>query len=114
MKDGAASDVVGRGVQTELTKVGVTTEMAGPMSRYDGMLNGEVLPPRLTDTGLASGSYQFSFSGASGLTYSVWASTNLLTWTYLGPASEVSHGWFFYQDPSSTNSERCFYQVRYP
>jgi hypothetical protein len=81
---------------------------------YDGMLNGEVLPPRLTDTSLASGNFQFSFNGASGLTYSVWASTDLLTWTHLGSASEISHGWLVFQDLGGTNRERCFYQIRYP
>jgi hypothetical protein len=81
---------------------------------YNGMLNGVVLPPSLTDSAMAGGGLQFWFNGASGLNYSIWASSDLVTWIDLGSASEISRGWFFYQDSDAPNHSRCFYQVRYP
>jgi hypothetical protein len=81
---------------------------------YNGILNGMVLSPLLRDSEASSGGLQFWFNGASGLSFSIWASTNLSTWTEIGPASEVSHGWFVYQDSDATNYNHRFYQVRYP
>ena len=81
---------------------------------YDGTLNGVVLPSQLTDTTTGGGSLQFWFNGASGKSYSVWASTNLYTWTNLGAAIENSRGWFYFQDSDAGNWNQRFYQVRYP
>jgi hypothetical protein len=81
---------------------------------YDGVLNGVVLPPTLTDTVMVGSNLQFWFNAASGLDYSVWASSDLSTWTELGSASEISRGWFLYQDSDAINYNRHFYQVRYP
>jgi hypothetical protein len=79
---------------------------------YNGMIDGVVMPPRLTGAVSASPGMQFWFNGCPGLTYSVWASTNLATWFSVGSASEVSCGWFFYGD--SGGYSHLFYQVRYP
>jgi len=79
---------------------------------YDGKIDGEVMPPRLTGAVSANPGMQFWFNGCPGLTYSVWASTNFSTWFSIGSASEVSRGWFFYGD--SGGYGQCFYQVRYP
>jgi hypothetical protein len=81
---------------------------------YDGMLNGIVLSPLLTDAVMTSGGLQFWFNGASGLNYSIWGSADLLTWINLGFASEVSEGWFVYQDFNTINHSDRFYQIRYP
>lgn len=51
---------------------------------YNGMVNGSVLPPSLTESALTGGGLQFWFNGASGLNYSVWASSDLVTWIDLG------------------------------
>ena len=79
---------------------------------YDGINNGGVAPPRLTSPVSASPGIQFWFNGCPGLSYSVWASTNLATWFAIGSASEVSRGWFFYGDTGEYS--HLFYQVRYP
>ena len=79
---------------------------------YDGIINGVVMPPRLTGAVSANPGMQFWFNGSSGLSYSVWASTNLTAWFAIGSASEVSHGWFFYSD--SRGYGQCFYQIRHP
>ena len=81
---------------------------------YNGMLNGVVLPPSLIDSAMTGGGLQFWFNGASGLNYSVWATSDLGRWINLGAASEISTGWFFYQDSDAPNYSRRFYQVHYP
>ena len=81
---------------------------------YDGTLMGMILPPKLTDTTAAGGGLQFWFNGASGMSYSVWASTNLSTWINVGTAYESSRGWFNFQDSAATNYDHRFYQIRYP
>jgi hypothetical protein len=81
---------------------------------YNGMLNGAVLSPLLTETAMASGGLQFNFNAASGLNYSVWASTDLNNWTNIGSAAEISSGWFLCQDLDAINHDHRFYQIRYP
>lgn len=81
---------------------------------YDGMLNGSVMPPLLVNNRTVDGGLQFQFNGATGLKYSIWASSDLATWVNLGPASETSQGWFFYEDVNFVNTGHRFYQVRYP
>jgi len=81
---------------------------------YDGMLNGRVLPPLLVNSRTSGGGLQFQFNGSTGFKYSIWASSDLATWVNLGPASETSQGWFFYEDVNFVNTGHRFYQVRYP
>ncbi len=81
---------------------------------YNGLLNGMVLPPVLTQSGMSASGMQFWFNGANGLNYSVWASSDLATWVQIGSASEISSGWFNFQDAEAPNYGRRFYQVRYP
>jgi len=81
---------------------------------YDGMIAGIVLPPQLTAPNVGSGGLEFWFNGAPGLNYSVWASTNLSAWINVGTAVESSTGWFNFKDPTATNYDRRFYQIRYP
>lgn len=81
---------------------------------YNGMLNGAVLSPLMTKTTIASGGLQFTFNAASGLNYSVWASTDLNNWMNIGSAAEISSGWFLCQDLDALNHDHRYYQIRYP
>jgi hypothetical protein len=81
---------------------------------YDATLNNSVPPPTLIDPTLETNGFQFSFSDTSGLIYSVWASTNLTSWTKIGTATEQSLCEFIYIDTSETNYNYRFYEVRYP
>jgi hypothetical protein len=81
---------------------------------YNGLYDGMVLPPSLTDSATSANGLQFWFNGASGHNFSIWASTDLAVWNWIGLASEVSKGWFVYQDFAATNFNHRFYQVRFP
>jgi hypothetical protein len=61
-----------------------------------------------------NGSFQLSFPGLSNLTYSVWISSNLTSWTMLGSATQPTPGQFYYDDASATNLPLRFYRVRNP
>ncbi len=67
---------------------------------------------------LANGSYQFSFTNASGSTYTVLTSTNatlpLSNWTSIGSAFEISPGQFQFADSLANNNPNRFYRVRSP
>ena len=69
-------------------------------------------------TRLGDGSFQFSFTNASGIPFAVMASTNLSLppgdWTVLGPAREISPGQFQFTDPDATSFPSRFYQIRSP
>ena len=54
------------------------------------------------------------FSGSSNATYSMWASTNLVDWSRVGVASEVSPAHYQFADIDSTNSPRRFYRTMAP
>jgi hypothetical protein len=47
---------------------------------------------------LGNGEYQISFDGLIGFEYTVWASTNLVHWSALGPATEASPASFQFSD----------------
>jgi hypothetical protein len=61
-----------------------------------------------------TGSTPFTFmaSGDSNGTYGVWASTNLLDWSLLGPLTPLSNGWFFFSDVDATNRPYRFYKAK--
>jgi hypothetical protein len=67
---------------------------------------------------LATGAFQFAFTNAPGLSFSVLASTNfgvpLSDWALLGHATEISSGQFQFTDPQATNEPARFYRVRLP
>jgi hypothetical protein len=81
---------------------------------YDGMIDGVVQSPLLTGALLGQSGWQFSFNGTSGLGYSVLTSTNLHNWIFLASATEISRGWFIFQDTAATNGHWRFYKVRQP
>ena len=81
-----------------------------------------VLPPpplpRLSDlTRLGGGGFQFAFTNATGVVYSVLASTNisvpLSNWSVLGPMLEAPPGHFQFTD-TDTNPIMRYYKVRAP
>ena len=65
----------------------------------------------------ASGTFQFSFTNAPGLDFTVLQTTNIAlpatNWTSLGSATEVSPGQFQFTDSQPVTSER-FYRVQAP
>lgn len=63
---------------------------------------------------LPNGTTQFSYSSDGGKIGSVYGSTNLTDWTYLGAPSEVSAGTYQFNDAAGTNETRRFYQLRWP
>jgi hypothetical protein len=73
--------------------------------------------PQLNNAfGAGGGSESFGllFNGSSNATYSVWASTNLLNWLWLGTAGESGPGQYGFSDGSATNWPARFYRVSAP
>jgi PKD repeat protein len=58
--------------------------------------------------------FQLTFSGNANDAYNVWASTNLVNWSLLGPAQASAPGVFQYLDTSATNWPRRFYRAQSP
>jgi hypothetical protein len=70
--------------------------------------------PQLSDIKiLTNGSVQFSYPD-NGLSYTVFASTNLQTWTAIGTATQSSPARFQFTDSGATNFAHRFYQLRAP
>ncbi|HSY17434.1 MAG TPA: LamG-like jellyroll fold domain-containing protein [Candidatus Acidoferrales bacterium] len=60
------------------------------------------------------GNFGLNFSGSSNATYSVWASTNLTSWDWVGPATEAAPGHYQYLDATTTNYPQRFYRASAP
>jgi alpha-tubulin suppressor-like RCC1 family protein len=58
--------------------------------------------------------FQLAFTGATNATYRVWASTNLVNWELLGPASAFAPGAFLFLDSTATNWPQRFYRATAP
>jgi hypothetical protein len=58
--------------------------------------------------------FVLGFGGVTNASYSVYHSATLDSWTYLGPATQISPGQFSYTDYTITNSAVRFYRVRSP
>lgn len=76
-------------------------------------------PPRpliqtATLTNDLSDAFALTFMGASNATFSVWHSTNLVTWSFLGVPTQVSGGHFSFKDEGIANFPAGFYQIRSP
>ena len=67
---------------------------------------------------LASGLFQFSFTGTSGASYTVLTTTDITlpqnAWTVVGSATEISPGQFQFSDSQPATAPRRFYRVRSP
>ncbi len=76
-------------------------------------------PPLLTGaTRLGNGTFQFSFTNAPGVSFTLFATTNVAlpfnSWSNLGPVVEGPAGQYQFTDPTATNSPQRFYGVRSP
>jgi len=54
------------------------------------------------------------FNGAPGQTYLVQTSSNLKTWSVLGPADDLGNGSFAFEDPDGARSPARFYRIMAP
>ncbi len=75
------------------------------------------LPPQplLTNAVVnAAGQFQFGFNGISNASYSVLISTNLVNWSVVGTASNISAGMFRYIDPQPRTNAVRYYRVSSP
>ncbi len=69
----------------------------------------------LAASGVATdGGFQLAFTGATNAAYRVWASTNLMNWDLLGPASAPAPGEFLFLDTTATNWPQRFYRATAP
>ncbi len=84
------------------TWASVTPPPSATLSTLTGLMN------------LGNGVFQFAYTNSSGQPCSVYASTNLVVWTAIGAATQVSPGQFQFIDTSAANHPRRFYQLRSP
>jgi hypothetical protein len=72
--------------------------------------------PRLSGNSakIPGGAFALSFTGGPYWSYRVWASTNLVNWELLGPATETAPGVFRFSDSSATNWPLRFYKAGAP
>jgi hypothetical protein len=75
-------------------------------------------PPSATTltsmTRLGNGTFQFAYTDSTGQSGTIYASTNLVNWSAIGAATQVSPGQYQFTDPAATNYPRRFYQLRWP
>jgi len=55
-----------------------------------------------------------TFAGTSNATYSVWASTNLISWERLGTAQPLTGSGYQFSDLGATNRPHRFYRAVAP
>ena len=60
----------------------------------------------------SSGSIVLRFQGTSGMSFEVEASTDLMSWTSIGVASEASPGEFEFEDTGAASLPAQFYRLR--
>jgi hypothetical protein len=67
---------------------------------------------------LANGSFLLNFTGTSGFTHRVLASTNIAAplpdWLDIGAATQTAPGQFQFTDPAASSFPQRFYRVRTP
>ncbi|MDB6057249.1 MAG: hypothetical protein JWO95_1093 [Verrucomicrobiales bacterium] len=63
---------------------------------------------------LADGTFQFSYTTSNAQAGSVYASTNLVSWTFLGTPTQTSPGVYQFNDATATSFQKRFYQLRIP
>ncbi len=75
-------------------------------------------PVLVSSSVLPGGSFQFNFTNATPINFTVLASTNVTlpssNWTVLGAATVISPGVYQFTDAQATNFPHRFYQVRSP
>jgi hypothetical protein len=87
----------------------------GELESLPGMITVNISPPvspTVTACGATTnGGFQLIFKGGTNTTYCVWASTNLATWEYLGPAAQTAPAQFLFLDDSAKNLAQRFYRL---
>ena len=76
-----------------------------------------VPPPWIQNATISNGppaSVTLAFSAISNAAYSVWRSTDLVSWTFLGAAVQTAPGQFSFTDNTISNSPVRFYRIRNP
>jgi hypothetical protein len=63
---------------------------------------------------LGDGAFQFTYTNGSARSYSVYASTNLIDWSAIGAATQISSGQYEFTDPNSPEAPHRFYHLRSP
>ena len=74
-------------------------------------------PILITLTGamrMGNGAFQFGYTNSSAQNGSIYASTNLINWTSIGPATQISPGLYQFIDITATNYPHRYYQLRSP
>ncbi len=72
-----------------------------------------LLPTLANFARLGNGTFQFSYTNSGFQSYSVYTSSNLLNWTFVGLAAQISPGSNWFTDTNANSSQR-FYQLRSP
>jgi uncharacterized repeat protein (TIGR03803 family) len=71
--------------------------------------------PNLTNGAVSSqGTFNFTFTGTSNISYHVWASTDLFDWLPLGLATQTVAGTYGFCDTTATNYHTRFYELCVP
>ncbi|HKW29755.1 MAG TPA: DUF2961 domain-containing protein [Verrucomicrobiae bacterium] len=60
------------------------------------------------------GSFALNFGGSSNATYSVWSSTNLTQWQFMGTSAELGPGQYEFLDTTATDWPARFYRISAP
>jgi hypothetical protein len=69
------------------------------------------IPRLLNWTSNAAGQFQLIFAGDAGVDWHIWASSNLMQWEDLGPATVKGQGLLQFTDPSPGNRPQRFYRI---
>jgi hypothetical protein len=72
-----------------------------------------VIQPSMMLTG-PTNAFALSFTGLTGVTYSVWRSATLDVWTFLDRPTQDAPGQFSFLDYTMTNARVRFYRIRSP
>jgi hypothetical protein len=123
--DTAVSDPQGRVIFAPvLDEVGVpyttfsVTASDGQYSSAAGWVTVNIIPPPVMESGAygvdTNGVFALRFAGFTNATYSVYASTDLTNWSWLGAPDQPTPGQFLLSDSASTDRPWRFYQVRSP
>ena len=67
-----------------------------------------------SSSGGGGSEFGLTFNGISNASFSVWASTNLVTWQWEGAAAQIVPGGYQFFDPASTNAPCRFYRISAP
>jgi len=70
-----------------------------------------VAPTATVGSRATNGLFQLNFAGDEFMSYTVFSSTNLGSWTPVGPPNLVSNGIFWFWDGAITNNSRRFYRA---